>query len=396
MSKLRNRVAIAALVTLIVLPGKVHAQSSPVTLTEEPGTYVLANGIVTASVSKKTGDLTSLRYQGVEMLDQVPATPVATRPAAGQAPPLPRGTSGHPGGYWSHDATSPKTVAAVTIDPKSNGGRRAEVSVKGVSGGAPMGSGPGGTFISDIEIRYALERGAPGVYTYSVFTHQPGYPSSSLGEARFCVKLTDFFDWMSISLRWNGPYPKDRHEDKYDFTVIQYDNQAFGWCSTSKKIGFWLINPTVEYLSGGPTKIEFEGHLDTNQVAAPCILNYWRSSHDGGAYVEVTEGERWNKVIGPFLLYVNSGAEPRAIREDALAQQTKEATKWPYDWVSGVDYPHRGKRGAVKGSTGAARPTRSRRREDGQADGGLDTPSLHGDGRRTRGHNRPAADRLAD
>jgi rhamnogalacturonan endolyase len=347
MSKSRKRIAVAILWGC--LPVGVHAQSAAVTVTEDQGSYTLANGIISASVSKKTGDLTSLRYHELEMLDQVPATPVAPRPPAGQAPAVPRGTSGHPGGYWSHDASSPQTVTAITIDPKSNGGRRAEVSVKGISGGAPMGSGPGGTFVSDIEIRYALERGASGVYTYSIFTHQAGYPSSSLGEARFCIKLTDFFDSMSISPRWNIPYPNDHHEDKYDFTVVQYDNQAFGWCSTSKKLGFWLVNPTVEYLSGGPTKIEFEGHRDTNQVAAPCILNYWRSSHYGGAYVEVTEGERWNKVIGPFLLYVNSGAQPRAAREDALAQQTKEAARWPYDWVSGVDYPHRDERSAIKG-----------------------------------------------
>ena len=44
-------------------------------------------------------------------------------------------------------------------------------------------------------------------------------------------------------------------------------------------------------MSGGPTKIEFLGHRDTNQIAAPCVLNYWRSSHYGGADVSVAAGE---------------------------------------------------------------------------------------------------------
>ncbi|HWB83521.1 MAG TPA: polysaccharide lyase family protein [Bryobacteraceae bacterium] len=341
---------VALLAVMVCLPSNVRAQNEPVTVTEDAAAFTLANGIVTASVSKKTGDLTSLRYKGMEMLDQAPAVPVPPRPAPSQPAVVRRGgTSGHPGGYWSHDATSPQSVAAITIDPRSNGGRRAEVSVKGISGGRPMGSGPGGTFISDIEIRYTMERGASGVYTYSIFTHQPGYPGSSLGEARFCVKLSDVFDWMAISPRWSKLYPKEPHEDKYDFTQDQFENPAYGWCSTAKKIGFWLVNPTVEYLSGGPTKVEFLGHRDTTQVAAPCILNYWRSSHYGGAYVEVSEGERWNKVIGPFFLYVDAAENPRSGREDSLAQYKKEAAKWPYDWVSGIDYPHRPERATVKG-----------------------------------------------
>ena len=79
------------------------------------------------------------------------------------------------------------------------------------------------------------------------------------------------------------------------------------------------------------------------------MLNYWRSSHYGGAVVEVGQGERWTKVVGPFLLYVNSGANPQAMWKDALAQAAREAAKWPYQWVSGVDYPHRDQRATVNG-----------------------------------------------
>ena len=49
----------------------------------------------------------------------------------------------------------------------------------------------------------------------------------------------------------------------------------------------------MEYLSGGPTKVEFLCHRDTTRVAAPCLLNYWRSSHYGGAAVTVGAGEHW-------------------------------------------------------------------------------------------------------
>jgi rhamnogalacturonan endolyase len=60
-------------------------------------------------------------------------------------------------------------ITAVTIDPRTNGGVRAEVSVKGVSGGRKMGHGPGvaagaeGDLPVDIEIRYALGQDESGI-----------------------------------------------------------------------------------------------------------------------------------------------------------------------------------------------------------------------------------------
>lgn len=114
--------------------------SAPVTVTDSGGTYTLANGIVTAKIAKGSGSLVSLVYQGLETLD-------------------PRG-----GGYWSHSAASPATVDVVTINPSANGGARAEVAVQGHAGRQAVGSGPGGSVVADIEIRYALDRGSSGLY----------------------------------------------------------------------------------------------------------------------------------------------------------------------------------------------------------------------------------------
>lgn len=271
---------------------------------------------------------------------------------------LNRGFTDHQYGFWSHDAMGPKdtapATARITLDPKSNSGARGEVSIKGIARGRKMGTGPGaradGQFAADVEIRYALGRGESGVYTYCVFEHPADYPTTSLGEARFCAKLNEFFDWMSIAPNRNKSYPKELREgDKYVYTVVQSENPAFGWSSTTQRVGFWLINPSMEYISGGPTKVEFLGHRDTNRIAAPCILNYWRSSHYGGAVVDVAEGEHWKKIVGPFLLYANSGADPQAMYNDARERQKKEASAWPYAWVAGVDYPGPAQRVAVRG-----------------------------------------------
>jgi rhamnogalacturonan endolyase len=364
MTVIAQKSLIAGLVLAVGLtPGASRARAAAaVTLTEDAATYTLDNGIVTATVAKASGDLVSLRYKNLEMLATF-LTPEG-KPDLERDPPganpngLNRGMTDHQYGFWSHDAMGPRgtapAIARVTIDPKTNRGERAEVSVKGVSNGRKMGTGPGarpdGQFVADIEIRYALGRGDSGVYTYCIFEHIPAYPLTSLGEARFCTKLADFFDWMSVAANRDLPYPKGLHAgDKYIYTAVQFENPAFGWSSTTKNVGFFFINPTVEYLSGGPTKVEFLGHRDTNKVAAPTVLNYWRSSHYGGAEVNVAAGEHWTKVVGPFLLYVNAGADPKAMYADAKKQAVTESRKWPYDWVDGVDYPKAKERATVKG-----------------------------------------------
>ncbi len=306
----------------------------PVTVSETETNFTLDNGVVTASVSKRSGDLTSLLYKGREVLTD---------------------KSGHAGGYWSDDTTGgQETITRITIDPKANGGARAEVSVKGISGGRRMGHGPGasasGDIPADIEIRYCLGRGESGVYTYCTFDHLPEYGGASMTEERYCAKLADAFDYMNIDDMRSMLFPATLHEgDKYIYTAVQYDHPAYGWTSTRDNIGFFFLNPTVEYLSGGPTKTEFLCHRDTTQVAAPCVENYWRSSHYGGAAVDVGQGEHWTKVIGPFFIYLNSGTDHNAMFKDANARAREEAGKWPYEWVAGVDYPRHNERATVNG-----------------------------------------------
>ena len=69
------------------------------------------------------------------------------------------------------------------------------------------------------------------------------------------------------------------------------------------------------------------------EVAAPVVLNYWRSSHYGGANVTVAEGEAWRKLIGPFLLYINEGDDAIGLWHDARQRAATESEKWPYAWV---------------------------------------------------------------
>jgi rhamnogalacturonan endolyase len=348
-----------SVIALTILFPLILSAAPNVIVSENENSFTLANGIVTAEISKRSGDLLSLQYKNLEMLD----------------------AGNHQPAYWSHNAARGQQIDRITIDPKSNGGERGEISIKGIANGNQMGSGPGGSVIADIEIRYALGRGDSGIYTYSIFSHPTNYPATSIGEARFCMKLNDdIFDWMTVDKnrdmkmistydwnhatqmnmkevrRMNSGLYNGQVEHKYDYSANQFDVRAWGWSSTEKNVGVWLVNPSVEYLSGGPTKYELSSHRDatfnTNALdspAPPTLLNYWRGSHYGGSICNIAATDSWTKVIGPFLIYCNSANGHDALWHDALAQADKESAKWPFDWVNGVDYPHKDERAIVTG-----------------------------------------------
>jgi rhamnogalacturonan endolyase len=364
------------------------AVTAPVTVTDNGNTWTLDNGIVKAVILKRSGNLSSLIYKGIETMGNGD-----TRAS----------------GIWEQDPSAAASVGgltdSITIDPAKNGGERAEVSVKGVSGGQVQlgqGAAGGGTYC-DLEIRYALGRGDSGFYTYAIFSHPPSYGAGGVGaESRFIIEMNRTFDWISVDQDRNmlecaptdwgtgvvvhakeqrimnvGVY-KNSVEHKYSYSAVQYKTPAYGWSSTKDHIGIWFINPTTEYLSGGATKQELDCHFGDNGNPTPIILDYWKGSHYGrNTSCNIAAGEDWNKVVGPIFVYVNSLASfqtptpadldtlaatagnptvpaawknnAAALYQDALAQAKKENAAWPYDWVNGVDYPHLNERGNVTG-----------------------------------------------
>ncbi len=49
------------------------------------------------------------------------------------------------------------------------------------------------------------------------------------------------------------------------------------------------------------------------------------------------------------MIYCNAAGSQEEMWKDALAQARKESEAWPYNWVSGVDYPLKNQRGALTG-----------------------------------------------
>ena len=334
------------------------AGNAPVTVIENGDSWTLDNGIVKATVLKSSGKMTSLVYNGLETLNG-------------------RSES------WEQLATGTVTPS-VTIDPAKNGGERAEVAVKGVTG------------VMDIELRYALERGVSGFYTYAIYSHEAGHPAAREGESRFINQLIPDFDWLSVDADRNMPmcsnadtragvviHAKEQRilstgiyknsvEHKYSYCAEMYKLPAYGWSSIKDHVGIWLINPSNEYLGGGPTRIDLVCHMGAT------MLDYWTSGHyAGGAACNIPAGETWNKVVGPIFVYCNSlqsaqapspadldtlkategnptippawTANANALFNDALEKARTVKTQWPYAWVQGVDYPQKTGRATVTG-----------------------------------------------
>jgi rhamnogalacturonan endolyase len=339
--------------------------SAPVTVTDKGANWILDNGIVQATIGKRDGRMTALVFHGINTM------------------------GGTGGGYW--ESLPANAADRLTIDPATNGGERAEVSIKGAPGRA-----------IDIELRYALGRGQSGIYAYAIYTHPAANGAGSYGENRYITKLNKDFNWISVDADRNllectprdwgagvvvhakeqrilstGFY-QNSVEHKYSYNAVQYKIPAYGWSSTQDHVGVWFINPTTEYLSGGASKLELVCHFDANDDPDPIILDYWCAGHyAGGAGCNIPAGEEWSKVVGPIFVYCNTLANPQtpspadlatlnatagnptvpaawkdnatALFQDALAQAKKETAQWPYEWVNGVDYPHKDQRGNVTG-----------------------------------------------
>ena len=106
---------------------------------------------------------------------------------------------------------------------------------------------------------------------------------------------------------------------------------AYRWSSTKQKVGIWLINPSNEYMSGGPTKLELSAHRDatfTDSLTAPApatILNVWKGPHYGGT------------VAGPIFAHI---AE-KAARYLDLQPQEEVKKAVPVERVALTNASHR-------------------------------------------------------
>jgi rhamnogalacturonan endolyase len=338
------------------LPGVRAAEDkAPVTLREDADTATLANGLVSATIKKANGNLISLRYGGLEMMS--------------------RG-----GGYWniygssagqkSTDQKPTPSVFRISRNPANNGGVLGEIALQFPYRGQPK------AVPLDIEIRYTLHRGDSGIYGWTIADHEPKYPPLDIEVSTVCLKLNpEVFDFLSVDSRRQRPMasPEDwvhgtqlnlwearllntgvrkgEVEHKYDYNVLFSQTPAWGWSSTKRKVGLFMVNPSIEYINGSPVMVDYVGHLDVKPSlpADPTLLFIWHSPHYGGRPIQIKANEPWRKIVGPFLLYCNAGEDPQSMWKDSLVRAAGEQKAWPYAWAEAPGYAHAQERGSVSG-----------------------------------------------
>jgi rhamnogalacturonan endolyase len=337
------------------MTGLQAADMPSVTVTMGADTATLANGLVTATVKKADGKLLSLRYGNTEMMS--------------------RG-----GGYWNIYGCIPgqpntevkptPSECRISQDPASHDGALGEIALRfpylGQTNAVPL----------DIEIRYTLRRGDTGLYAWTIADHDVQFPPFDIQVSTVCLKLNpEVFDFLSVDERrqrlmasgedwvkgtqlnlWearrlNTGIRKGEVEHRYDYSAMFSRTPAYGWSGTKQQVGLYIVNPSIEYINGSPTMLEIAGHIDVKPSlpADPTLLFVWHGPHYGGRGIQIKAGERWQKVVGPFLIYCNKGATPQSMWQDALTRAEREKQAWPYAWAQAPGYAPAAQRGGISG-----------------------------------------------
>jgi rhamnogalacturonan endolyase len=315
--------AVLALMTLVLrFPARGAAADSdpPVVIYQNCDLYTLDNGHVAATISKASGEILSLRFQGRELLAD----------ADRRAP-----------GSWFNTLSTNAVTDRIVIDPSGNQGDRGEVSIEA--------SGP-----LAIDIRYSLGRGDRGLYACQILSHPANFPPARVSSGGFQLRLNPkLFDYLTVSKArahaiplakdWIAAKPIACTEARrmvsgkfagqlvcaWDDAATQMETPAYGFSGTQAGVGLWIINPSCNYLSRGGNVIEPTGWLDPLD-GVPTLMNRWGGEPMPQAGISVDRGESWSHVIGPFLLYCNQGSF-----QDAQGQAKKETGQWPYAWAAG-------------------------------------------------------------
>ncbi|KAK8988772.1 hypothetical protein V6N11_030148 [Hibiscus sabdariffa] len=237
----------------------------------------------------------------------------------------------------------------------------------------------GKTVPLNIDKRFIVRRGVPGLYMYGIFKRRHDFPEAQMYQLRIVFKLKeDKFGFMVLSDTRQGMVPKgeDRDssrsqtlafkeavlltnpsnpqlkgevDDKYQYSCENKDNKLHGWISDDDAVGFWIITPSNEFRTGGPHKQDLTSHV------GPIALSMFVSTHYTGIDIDVTykKGEAWRKVFGPVLIYLNSASSDDDHRDtlwnDAKRQLSEEIESWPYNFTRSRDFPHAEERGEVCG-----------------------------------------------
>ena len=322
--------------------------TNEVYLSETSGDVEIGNGYVRAVISKSDGRCTDLRMEGGNNL-------------------LLNGGKLYMDLYWkdsfsgSTEYTSFSDGTYSLVEATTN---RAHFMVV-----SEMGS-------FEVELHYVLQVGDSGIHCYVVYRHGVGDAETYLEQARMVLRCdknvftrafasedktgqmispsllagaTEIMD-ATLQLPMDSSYTNvtGTTDDgypvytKYDWADCMETHKAHGLSGATN--GLWMISGSEEFMNGGPTKGELLVH---GTSTTPLMIETFHASHFIGtdSSVHIAENEEWEKVYGPYFIYLNGGTGD--LWQDALERADEEKAAWPLSWMDETAYPV--ERGAVSG-----------------------------------------------
>ncbi|MCA2018545.1 hypothetical protein LDJ79_20690 [Vibrio tritonius] len=198
----------------------------------------------------------------------------------------------------------------------------------------------------ELEYHFILRDGMSGIYSY-VVAKNPHDTTQRVAELRTVYR----FDARVMDTVFNGKHSATpllyaqldeltkiqdetwqlndgSYYSKYD--LANYTREAPFWGVYGGGYGAWMIPASHDYYPGDPQMQELIVHQDG------IALNYLTGAHLGSPDMQAPSG--WEKLYGPWLVYVNQGTASE-MRKDAALQAQRERQQWPYQWMNDDRYP---------------------------------------------------------
>jgi len=333
---------------LLMLAGFLNATLAQVILTDNGSSVTLANGVVSAVIDKSNGRCTDLRKGGGSNL------------LANGGRLYFDANGSVNGGSSGYVSFTPDSYSVITNSPQ-----RVEIALTDTN-----------LTGFNAELHYVLRMGDSGLYVFTVWRHGVGDPQAMLEQSRMVLRCDpNIFtraysstnkvgQMIEPSLLQTSPQIMDA---TYQLPLVSSYTNATGstedgfpvytkydWCDymenhtveglSSETLGLWMLFGSVEYFNGGPTKANLLLHGSTT---TPLLLWDFHAQHFGGSKIDKAAGELWEKIMGPYFIYVNSGTNASQLWQDAQSMAALEQAAWPYEWMTHNLYPT--DRGVVTG-----------------------------------------------
>ncbi|MFD5213634.1 polysaccharide lyase family protein [Microbacterium sp. NPDC058345] len=314
---------------------------------EETGTEVVVdNGLVRMVIDRANGRMTSLIYDGVEMV-----------------------------GRGNYDMNAGREGGALPLPGAENGifVRREQDFVDVAFRHAPSSGMP-----CYLVRHHIMRAGEPGIHLAYSYDHPKDFHGFRIDQHRYVFYMAgDTFThasvpddahatpWREAAAQMPTPaemkagrtvmdattdlegtgtaYPR-RYYTKYDWAVYMKDHHLHGLYGSG--YGIWAALPSLEAFSGGPVRQDLVLH---QRDAGPVLLVEPHATHYGTRPVRVAAGQAWQKTYGPYFVYFNKGTDGRALRRDADKQARPAAHADFYDRLAIEGWTPKRQRSRVRG-----------------------------------------------